>query len=110
MPRTVKSTVRTSPFLPPGHVAGGRGHHHAPLDEPRELVDLTRVVTAVGHRDHDDRRLRLVDAVADGVRWTELKDTPWKPRHAASVFVHDDALWMVAGNNMEPDVWKLQRK
>jgi len=47
---------------------------------------------------------------ADGVRWTELKDTPWKPRHAASVFVHDDALWMVSGNNMEPDVWKLQRK
>jgi len=23
------------------------------------------------------------------------------------VFVFDDALWMVAGNNMERDVWKL---
>lgn len=45
----------------------------------------------------------------DGVNWTELKDTPWLPRHAASVTVHDDALWMVMGNNMTPDVWKLQR-
>ena len=46
---------------------------------------------------------------ADGVNWHDLPGTPWKPRHAASVFVHDDALWMVAGNNMESDVWKLQR-
>ena len=46
---------------------------------------------------------------SDGVHWHELPGTPWKPRHAASVFVHDNALWMVAGNNMESDVWKLQR-
>jgi hypothetical protein len=46
---------------------------------------------------------------ADGVDWEELADTPWAPRHAASVFVFDDALWMVAGNNMESDVWKLTR-
>jgi len=46
---------------------------------------------------------------SDGVNWTELPDTPWAPRHAASVFVFDDALWMVAGNNMQPDVWKLER-
>jgi hypothetical protein len=44
---------------------------------------------------------------ADGVNWYEVPGTPWKPRHAASVFVHDQALWMVAGNNMESDVWKL---
>jgi hypothetical protein len=47
---------------------------------------------------------------ADGVNWYEVPETPWKPRHAASVFVHDGALWMVAGNNMESDVWKLQRR
>ncbi len=46
---------------------------------------------------------------ADGVNWTELPNTPWAPRHAASVFVHNNALWMVAGNNMTPDVWKLTR-
>jgi hypothetical protein len=46
----------------------------------------------------------------DGSNWYELPATPWKPRHAASVFVHDNALWMVAGNNMESDVWKLQRR
>ena len=47
---------------------------------------------------------------SDGVNWIELPDTPWAPRHAASVFVYEDALWMVAGNNMFPDVWKLVRK
>ena len=47
---------------------------------------------------------------ADGVDWTELPDTPWAPRHAGSVFVYDGSLWMVAGNNMEPDVWRLSRK
>ena len=36
--------------------------------------------------------------------------TPGAPRHAASVFVHAGALWMVAGNNMKPDVHKLTRK
>jgi N-acetylneuraminic acid mutarotase len=44
---------------------------------------------------------------ADGSHWKELPNTPWAPRHAASVFVYDDALWMVAGNNMQSDVWKL---
>jgi hypothetical protein len=46
---------------------------------------------------------------ADGTNWYELPGTPWPPRHAASLFVHDDALWVVAGNNMTPDVWKLTR-
>ena len=46
---------------------------------------------------------------ANGTDWAELPDTPWNPRHAASVFVYDGALWMVAGNNMEKDVWKLVR-
>ena len=46
---------------------------------------------------------------SDGAVWHELEGTPWRERHAASVFVHDGALWMVAGNNMESDVWKLER-
>ena len=46
----------------------------------------------------------------DGVHWTEVPGTPWKIRHAASVFVYDQALWVVAGKNMESDVWKLVRK
>ncbi|MBM3264192.1 MAG: hypothetical protein FJY97_12315 [candidate division Zixibacteria bacterium] len=45
----------------------------------------------------------------DGVKWFEVPNTPWKPRHAASVFVFRGALWMIAGNNMESDVWKLER-
>ncbi len=47
---------------------------------------------------------------ADGVHWHEVPGTPWAPRHAASVFSHAGALWMVAGNNMQSDVWKLRRK
>lgn len=46
----------------------------------------------------------------DGVNWTELPGTPWKPRHASSVFVFDNSLWVVTGNNMESDVWRLNRK
>ncbi len=45
----------------------------------------------------------------DGTHWQELLGTPWAPRHAASVFVYRNALWMVAGNNMTSDVWKLER-
>jgi hypothetical protein len=45
----------------------------------------------------------------DGETWHEVPGTPWAPRHAASVFVYKDALWMVAGNNLQPDVWKLTR-
>ena len=46
---------------------------------------------------------------SDGIRWNELPATPWAARHAASIFVHQNALWVVAGNNMTPDVWKLVR-
>lgn len=45
---------------------------------------------------------------ADGETWKQLHDTPWLPRHAASVFVFGGSLWVVAGNNMQPDVWRLQ--
>jgi hypothetical protein len=44
-----------------------------------------------------------------GTHWQEMPDTPWLPRHAASVTVFEDALWVVAGNNMTPDVWRLDR-
>lgn len=46
---------------------------------------------------------------ADGANWTELPNTPWAPRHAASLVEFNDALWMIVGNNMQPDVWKLVR-
>ena len=55
------------------------------------------------------RNLNDVWHSADGEHWESLPGTPWAPRHAASVFVFKDALWVVAGNNMQPDVWKLVR-
>ena len=45
----------------------------------------------------------------DGVTWQRLTTkTKFSPRHEATVYVHDNTLWVVAGNNMESDVWKLQ--
>lgn len=44
---------------------------------------------------------------ADGESWYEVPATPWPARHASSLFVHDASLWVVAGNNMSPDVWRL---
>lgn len=44
----------------------------------------------------------------DGINWFEMPDIPWAPRHAASVVVHNNALWIIAGNNMTSDVWKLE--
>ena len=46
---------------------------------------------------------------SDGVNWYEVPGTPWKERHAASVFIYKHALWVVAGNNMESDAWRLDR-
>ena len=60
------------------------------------------------HKDGENRK--DVWHSADGVDWREVPNTPWKPRHASSIFVHDHALWVVAGNNMESDVWKLVRR
>lgn len=45
----------------------------------------------------------------DGATWTEIPNAPWQERHASSVFVHKGALWMVAGNHMGRDVWRLDR-
>jgi hypothetical protein len=45
----------------------------------------------------------------DGGNWNELSDTPWAPRHAAGVYVYENALWVVAGNNMQSDVWRLDK-
>ena len=46
---------------------------------------------------------------ADGTNWYRQNRTPWQARHAASVFVHDQALWIAAGSCMTRDVWRLQR-
>lgn len=36
----------------------------------------------------------------DGVNWLQVPNVLWNSRHASSLFVYDDALWMVAGNKM----------
>ena len=47
---------------------------------------------------------------SDGINWQELPGTPWKARHAASVFVYDNALWVMCGSHLQTDVWKLVRR
>jgi hypothetical protein len=44
---------------------------------------------------------------ADGKNWYPT-DTPWDPRHAASVWVYKDAVWMTGGGDI--DVWRIERK
>lgn len=53
------------------------------------------------------------------VRAEEVPQYEWKkitmtaefaPRDGAGAISYNGKMWMVAGNNMEPDVWKLQRK
>jgi hypothetical protein len=56
---------------------------------------------------HEGVNLNDVWYSSDGASWSELPNTPWAPRHAASVFVYNNALWMVTGNNMQSDVWRL---
>ena len=50
----------------------------------------------------------------DGELWHELPGTPWDRRHASSVFVFGDSLWIASGNtndhvDLKPDVWRLRR-
>ena len=40
---------------------------------------------------------------AAGENWFRLNGTPWPPRHAARLFVHDDSLWIAAGSAMAAD-------
>jgi hypothetical protein len=91
---------------------GAAWKHHADAPwKPRQYHDVAAfdgrmwVLEGFGGGNRND-----VWYSADGDNWYELPATPWKPRHAASVFVHADALWIVAGNNMESDVWKLERR
>jgi hypothetical protein len=88
-------------------------HTSAAPWHPRQYHDVAEVddrlwVLEGYHTDGGNRK--VVWYSEDGSHWTEVPNTPWAARHAASVFVHDNALWMVAGNNMTSDVWRLQRK
>ncbi len=80
---------------------------------PRQYHDVAvfddRLWVLEGYQAPDGNRNDVWHS-ADGIHWTEIPNTPWDKRHAASVFVHQNALWMVAGNNMTSDVWKLVRK
>lgn len=82
---------------------------HARLYHEVAVFD-NRMWVLEGSRNRDGYNQNDVWYSADGLTWDELPDTPWKPRHAASVFVYHNALWMVAGNNMESDVWKLVKR
>ena len=35
---------------------------------------------------------------SDGEHWEELPHTPWSRRHACGIYVHEDALFLAAGN------------
>ena len=78
---------------PPG--PGGQYHDVAVFDDRMWVLEGYSGATAT------------TSGTRGRVCWELPASTPWSPRHAASVFAFDDALWVVAGNNMQPDVWKL---
>lgn len=46
----------------------------------------------------------------DGIKWQRLDTkTKFSPRHEVTAYVHDNSLWVVAGNSwpLMNDVWKL---
>ena len=45
----------------------------------------------------------------DGSNWANLPNTPWIQRHAASVWVFENALWFGCGSDVAVynDIWKL---
>lgn len=45
---------------------------------------------------------------SDGITWTELKNTPWVPTHAASTFIWGNCMYMAAGY-LKNKVWKLEK-
>jgi Concanavalin A-like lectin/glucanases superfamily len=44
---------------------------------------------------------------SDGNNWYELLQNPFTPRHAAATFNYNGYLYLVSGNNMERDVWRI---
>jgi hypothetical protein len=90
----------------PHFVSRTSGHNGG---RPGRAGDYSEVTTRWGSASGGGNRSD-VWCSEDGREWQEVARTPWAPRHAASVFVHAGALWMVAGNNMKPDVHKLTRK
>ena len=58
---------RAAHLLPTARETASGGDHHTPLDQAGQLVDLHRVVAAVGHRHHRHRCGRVVEAIVDGV-------------------------------------------
>ena len=61
---------RATDLLTTTHVSRRGGDDHTALHQFCERVDLGRVVATVGHRDDDNRRARVIDAVADRKRRT----------------------------------------
>ena len=80
---------------------------------PRGFRGITRDVAVFDNKlwlleGHDGKGNRNdVWYSSDGASWMKYRRTLLGAGHAASVFVYNDALWMVVGNNMQPDVWKM---
>ena len=81
------------------------------LDEPGELVDLPRVITAVGHRDDNDRRLCDVNAVANRISRsaTEVVDDRTNCRLRSCVVGLDDRNRRVLGKVDDDEDFADQR-
>jgi hypothetical protein len=88
-----------------------RQHTAAAPWSPRQFHDVAVYDERLWVLEGCDRNGNFGDAwhSPDGVDWFQAPQSTWPARHAASLYVYQDALWMVAGNNMTSDVWRLSR-
>jgi hypothetical protein len=77
------------------------------------IVYDNRMWVIGGHAANGDGNLSDVWSSPDGVHWTRTVDTPWLPRHAASVAVYQNGIFITGGttdsNGSQDDVWRLDR-
>jgi hypothetical protein len=88
-----------------------RQHTAAAAWSPRQFHEVAAFDGRLWVLEGCDRNGNFRDSwhSANGVDWMQLPQSPWAARHAASLYIYHDALWMVAGNNMTSDVWRLSR-
>lgn len=79
-------------------------HDVAVFDNKLWLLEGTSLGHIKGQHNRND-----VWYSEDGETWIELPNTPWEPRHASSIFVYKGAMYVVGGNNMASDVWRLEK-
>ena len=74
---------------------------------PVKRAHLSSMGAVTVHRGPDDEGVHVDGACGIGMRRLSIIDLAGGHQPLAT---QDGALWLVAGNNMQSDIWKLTRK